>query len=115
MELRTASQDAGKVTREKLRVWATIAFSLRCLRAGEWLWVEGLQWLVILTLRDTRTLFIAFSFFSDSDLNATSEDTGVEAQDNKLKLMLGISLLTLLLFTILLASSSALLFKLKTT
>ncbi|XP_036288665.1 equatorin [Pipistrellus kuhlii] len=57
-----------------------------------------------------------FQAIPDSDLNGTmSEDTGVKAQDNKLKLMLGISLLTLLLFTILLASSSALLFKLKTT
>ncbi|XP_070256922.1 equatorin [Myotis yumanensis] len=56
-----------------------------------------------------------FQAIPSSDLNATSEDQGVEAQDNKLKLMLGISLLTLLLFTILLASSSALLYKLKTS
>ncbi|XP_036185031.1 equatorin [Myotis myotis] len=56
-----------------------------------------------------------FQAIPSSDLNATSEDQGVAAQDNKLKLMLGISLLTLLLFTVLLASSSALLYKLKTT
>ncbi|XP_015425960.1 PREDICTED: equatorin [Myotis davidii] len=55
-----------------------------------------------------------FQAIPSSDLNGTSEDQGVGAQD-KLKLMLGISLLTLLLFTILLASSSALLYKLKTT
>ncbi|XP_027984883.2 equatorin [Eptesicus fuscus] len=67
------------------------------------------------TLPEEESRDQLFQAIPNSDLNATSEDTGVEAQDNKLKLMLGISLLTLLLFTILLASSSALLFKLKTT
>ncbi|XP_045696424.1 equatorin [Phyllostomus hastatus] len=50
-----------------------------------------------------------------SDFNATNEEEGVEQQDNKLKLMLGISLMTLCLFVILLAVSSSLLYKLKTS
>ncbi|XP_019508232.1 PREDICTED: LOW QUALITY PROTEIN: equatorin, partial [Hipposideros armiger] len=49
-----------------------------------------------------------------SDLNATNEDNLAKQQDIKLKFMLVISLLTLFLFVILLAVSSALLYKLKT-
>lgn len=54
------------------------------------------------------------SFLSDSDLNATSEDTLTKLQEIKLKLMLGISLMTLFLFVILLAVCSATLYKVKT-
>ncbi|KAF6124142.1 equatorin [Phyllostomus discolor] len=50
-----------------------------------------------------------------SDFNATNEEEVVGPQDNKLKLMLGISLMTLCLFVILLAVSSSLLYKLKTS
>uniref|UniRef100_M3YWW0 Equatorin n=1 Tax=Mustela putorius furo TaxID=9669 RepID=M3YWW0_MUSPF len=50
-----------------------------------------------------------------SDLNATSEDTLTKLQEIKLKLMLGISLMTLFLFVILLAVCSAMLYKVKTT
>ncbi|XP_058998998.1 equatorin [Mustela lutreola] len=49
-----------------------------------------------------------------SDLNATSEDTLTKLQEIKLKLMLGISLMTLFLFVILLAVCSAMLYKVKT-
>ncbi|KAM5329738.1 equatorin [Glossophaga mutica] len=56
-----------------------------------------------------------FQPIPSSDLNATNEDEGVGQQDNKLKLMLGISLMTLCLFVILLAVSSSLLYKLKTS
>ena len=54
------------------------------------------------------------SFFSDSDLNAINEDNMTQLQEIKLKLMLGISLMTLFLFVIILAISSALLYKVKT-
>ncbi|XP_036916509.1 equatorin [Sturnira hondurensis] len=57
-----------------------------------------------------------FQPIPSSDLNATNEDEGVvEQQDNRLKLMVGISLMTLCLFVILLAVSSSLLYKLKTS
>ncbi|KAF3821340.1 hypothetical protein GH733_011493 [Mirounga leonina] len=49
-----------------------------------------------------------------SDLNATNEDTLTKLQEIKLKLMLGISLMTLFLFVILLAVCSAMLYKVKT-
>uniref|UniRef100_A0A8C9M3X7 Equatorin n=1 Tax=Panthera tigris altaica TaxID=74533 RepID=A0A8C9M3X7_PANTA len=49
-----------------------------------------------------------------SDLNAINEDNMTQLQEIKLKLMLGISLMTLLLFVIILAISSALLYKVKT-
>ncbi|XP_040819185.1 equatorin isoform X1 [Ochotona curzoniae] len=48
-----------------------------------------------------------------SDINATNYDKLLELQDIKLKLMLGIALMTLLLFVILLAFCSATLYKLK--
>ncbi|MBV96874.1 Equatorin, partial [Eschrichtius robustus] len=50
----------------------------------------------------------------DSDLNATDEDSLAELQEAKLKLMLGILLMTLFLFVILLAICSAVLYKMKT-
>ncbi|XP_025708586.1 equatorin [Callorhinus ursinus] len=50
----------------------------------------------------------------NSDLNATNEDTLIKLQEIKLKLMLGISLMTLFLFVILLAVCSAMLYKVKT-
>lgn len=53
------------------------------------------------------------SFLSGSDINATNYDKLLELQDIKLKLMLGIALMTLLLFVILLAFCSATLYKLK--
>ncbi|XP_058551164.1 equatorin isoform X3 [Neofelis nebulosa] len=49
-----------------------------------------------------------------SDLNAINEDNMTQLQEIKLKLMLGISLMTLFLFVIILAISSALLYKVKT-
>ncbi|KAJ8791091.1 hypothetical protein J1605_020892 [Eschrichtius robustus] len=50
----------------------------------------------------------------NSDLNATDEDSLAELQEAKLKLMLGILLMTLFLFVILLAICSAVLYKMKT-
>ncbi|XP_077917453.1 equatorin [Halichoerus grypus] len=50
----------------------------------------------------------------NSDLNATNEDTLTKLQEIKLKLMLGISLMTLFLFVILLAVCSAMLYRVKT-
>ena len=53
------------------------------------------------------------SFLSDSDVNATGEDNTARMQEAKLKLMLGISLMTLFLFVVLLAICSAMLYKMK--
>ena len=53
------------------------------------------------------------SFLSDSDMNTTWEDNTARAQEAKLKLMLGISLMTLFLFVVLLAICSAMLYKMK--
>lgn len=48
-----------------------------------------------------------------SDLNATNEDNMSQLQNIKVKLMLGISLMTLFLFVIMLAIGSAMLYKVK--
>ncbi|KAB0368844.1 hypothetical protein FD755_019878 [Muntiacus reevesi] len=50
---------------------------------------------------------------TDSDVNATGEDNTARIQEAKLKLMLGISLMTLFLFVVLLAICSAMLYKMK--
>ncbi|KAB0366530.1 hypothetical protein FD754_010686, partial [Muntiacus muntjak] len=49
----------------------------------------------------------------NSDVNATGEDNTARIQEAKLKLMLGISLMTLFLFVVLLAICSAMLYKMK--
>ncbi|CAI9158790.1 unnamed protein product [Rangifer tarandus platyrhynchus] len=49
----------------------------------------------------------------NSDVNATGEDNTARIQEAKLKLMLGISLMTLSLFVVLLAICSAMLYKMK--
>lgn len=54
------------------------------------------------------------SFLSDSDVSATDEDYLAELQEAKLKLMLGLLLMTLFLFVILLAICSAVMYKMKT-
>nr|XP_058926900.1 equatorin [Kogia breviceps] len=51
----------------------------------------------------------------NSDVNATDKDNLAELQEAKLKLMLGISLMTLFLFVILLAICGAVLYKMTTT
>ncbi|XP_063491769.1 equatorin-like [Symphalangus syndactylus] len=61
-----------------------------------------------------NTLFsIAFSFFAESDVNATQGENQPDLEDLKIKLMLGILLMTLLLFVVLLAFCSATLNKLR--
>nr|XP_010983787.2 MOB kinase activator 3B isoform X3 [Camelus dromedarius] len=60
------------------------------------------------------TTDLKFSLKNCSDVTAANEDNLAKLQDIKLKLMLGISLMTLFLFVILLAICSAMLYKMKT-
>nr|KAF6433323.1 equatorin [Molossus molossus] len=67
------------------------------------------------TAEEEETRDQLFEAIPSSDLNGTNEDEGADTQDDKLKIMMGISLLTLILFASVLAVSSALLYKLKTS
>nr|XP_031532899.1 MOB kinase activator 3B isoform X2 [Vicugna pacos] len=64
------------------------------------------------TFEDNRDAFL--HPIPSSDVTAANEDNLAKLQDIKLKLMLGISLMTLFLFVILLAICSAMLYKMKT-
>ncbi|EPY77268.1 hypothetical protein CB1_001279013 [Camelus ferus] len=74
--------------------------------------VENEETINATTFEDNRDAFL--HPIPSSDVTAANEDNLAKLQDIKLKLMLGISLMTLFLFVILLAICSAMLYKMKT-